>query len=151
MTEPTPERDPEHLERTATDSITLSNSVTAKVTLGALGQSLRRQGQEFRAAIVGAAIALIVGAIVFLVSGRSPSYYLEAIVPTLVGIVVGVPLALWLLRAGNDAEAVRNAETASKRRALVLKAIREELKLIAGSSAGLVHCGRGRPSSRCSE
>lgn len=80
------------------------------------------------ALVVVSLIVALVGWAVALALGLSTQEYAAGAVPTLVGVVAGIPLALWLIRVGDDVSGQRESEAATTRRWLVLDVIREELQ-----------------------
>jgi hypothetical protein len=61
-----------------------------------------------------------VGWAVAIALGLTTSVYLAGVIPALVGVVAGIPLALWLVRVGVDLSGQREAEAADDRRRLAL-------------------------------
>jgi hypothetical protein len=74
---------------------------------------------------IGVALA---GWLVASALGLTTHEYLSGIIPTLMGVVAGLPLALWLVRVAEDVGTRRENNAAAARRRLVTGVIRQELE-----------------------
>lgn len=77
--------------------------------------------------LVGPVLVLLFGSAVARWFGMDPGDYRDAAVPLALGLIAGVPVAVWLTRLGDRAAEGRERAEARARRRLVLAVIRAEL------------------------
>jgi hypothetical protein len=97
------------------------------------------QLRQFAYAARAGGVGLLVGCLALLVTGLvgwamarlvglSDHDYAAGVLPTLVGVIAGLPIALWLIRVGESASRESAAVAARNRRKLVLGVIDHELQ-----------------------
>lgn len=107
--------------------MTVSDSLEANVTIGRVVEAARRRLPSLGIAIIWAVLIIVIAWPIALVAGIPIGDYLPAIIPTAVGVLAGVPFALWIVRLGGELTAAQAIAEAAARRRTVLGVLTVEL------------------------